>query len=200
VTDVNVCIVTGVDYRSARVGFERGRRLIVTSSKAPPERAVFAVGMIILRRAGLQRRAPTRCCCVCLVDVIPYNRLRSSTKHRFCRLGSVPSRNRLPLELHVPWPDCGPRSARLERQDLAVRCRPCGLAIFRCRQWFLEAYMVVLRCSGYRTTAAAVVSGILNLVCPDCGGSMGGHGKEFKCQGRCQTDWRQVWERIRSVR
>jgi hypothetical protein len=24
---------------------------------------------------------------------------------------------------------------------------------------------------------------------------MGGRGKEFRCQGKCLTDWRQAWER-----
>jgi hypothetical protein len=24
---------------------------------------------------------------------------------------------------------------------------------------------------------------------------MGGRTKEFKCQGECRTDWREVWER-----
>ena len=47
-------------------------------------------------------------------------------------------------------------------------------------------------------TSAEVMSGILNCVCPECGGSMGGVGREFKCQGQCQTDWRQIWERISS--
>ena len=32
-------------------------------------------------------------------------------------------------------------------------------------------------------------------VCPECGGRMGGRTKEFKCQGKCRTDWRDVWER-----
>jgi hypothetical protein len=41
--------------------------------------------------------------------------------------------------------------------------------------------------------AADVVSGILNWVCPGCGGRMGGRGKEFKCRGECQTDWRPMW-------
>jgi hypothetical protein len=41
-----------------------------------------------------------------------------------------------------------------------------------------------------------VISGILNCVCPDCGGRMGERGKEFKCQGECQKDWRQIWESI----
>jgi tRNA(Ile2) C34 agmatinyltransferase TiaS len=45
---------------------------------------------------------------------------------------------------------------------------------------------------------ADVMSGILNLVCPDCGGRLGGPGKEFRCQGKCQTDWRQVWEGLLS--
>ena len=46
---------------------------------------------------------------------------------------------------------------------------------------------------------ADVVSSILNWVCPQCGGAMGGRGKEFKCQGACQTDWRRFWERGFSV-
>ena len=45
-----------------------------------------------------------------------------------------------------------------------------------------------------------VISGILNCVCPECGGRMGGRGKEFKCQGQCQTDWRQTWELVSSAR
>jgi hypothetical protein len=39
-----------------------------------------------------------------------------------------------------------------------------------------------------------IISGILNWVCPECGGRMGGRAKEFKCQGECLTDWREVWE------
>jgi hypothetical protein len=39
-----------------------------------------------------------------------------------------------------------------------------------------------------------IISGILNWVCPECGGRMGGPTKEFKCQGQCRTDWRAVWE------
>ena len=44
--------------------------------------------------------------------------------------------------------------------------------------------------------SADVMSGILNCVCPECGGRMGGRGKEFKCQGECQTDWRQTWDLV----
>jgi hypothetical protein len=43
-------------------------------------------------------------------------------------------------------------------------------------------------------TTEDILSGILNLVCPECGGRMGGRRKEFKCQGACQTDWREAWE------
>ena len=39
-----------------------------------------------------------------------------------------------------------------------------------------------------------VISGILNCVCPECGGRMGERGKEFRCQGQCLKDWRQTWE------
>jgi tRNA(Ile2) C34 agmatinyltransferase TiaS len=52
---------------------------------------------------------------------------------------------------------------------------------------------------GSGKTNADVMSGILNCVCPECGGSMGGAGREFKCQGECQTDWRQVWEQALSA-
>ncbi len=52
-----------------------------------------------------------------------------------------------------------------------------------------------------RTTASKYVqvstnwiSAIRNLVCPECGGRMGGRMKEFQCQGQCGTDWRPVWE------
>jgi tRNA(Ile2) C34 agmatinyltransferase TiaS len=44
-------------------------------------------------------------------------------------------------------------------------------------------------------SSADLISGILNCVCPECGGRMGGRGKEFRCQGECLTDWRQAWER-----
>jgi hypothetical protein len=43
-------------------------------------------------------------------------------------------------------------------------------------------------------TSENVISGILNWVCPECGGRMGGPTKEFKCQGECRKDWRAVWE------
>jgi len=41
---------------------------------------------------------------------------------------------------------------------------------------------------------ADVISGILNCVCPECGGRMGELGKEFKCRGECLRDWRHIWE------
>jgi hypothetical protein len=43
-------------------------------------------------------------------------------------------------------------------------------------------------------TSEDIISGILNWVCPECGGPMGGPTKEFKCQGQCRRDWRAVWE------
>jgi tRNA(Ile2) C34 agmatinyltransferase TiaS len=53
---------------------------------------------------------------------------------------------------------------------------------------------------GTAKTSAEVMSGILNCVCPECGGSMGQTGREFKCQGECQTDWRQSWDQLFSGR
>jgi hypothetical protein len=43
-------------------------------------------------------------------------------------------------------------------------------------------------------TTEDIISDILNLVCPECGGPIGGPSQEFKCQGRCRRDWRAVWE------
>ena len=56
--------------------------------------------------------------------------------------------------------------------------------------------MSVIRCSGSRATRE-IISSIMNWVCPECGGRMGGRGGEFKCQGNCQFDWRELWERSR---
>jgi len=44
-------------------------------------------------------------------------------------------------------------------------------------------------------TSEDIISGILNWVCPECGGRMGGRTKEFQCQGECLRHWRDVWER-----
>jgi hypothetical protein len=54
--------------------------------------------------------------------------------------------------------------------------------------------MRFIRCTVVRSSAD-VISGILNCVCPECGGRMGERGEEFRCQGECLTDWRQTWER-----
>jgi len=42
--------------------------------------------------------------------------------------------------------------------------------------------------------SAVYLSAILNLVCPECGGRMGGRQNVFQCQGQCGNDWRSVWE------
>ena len=47
---------------------------------------------------------------------------------------------------------------------------------------------------------AELLSAIMNLVCPECGGPMGGRSKEFQCRGQCQRDWRPEWERLRALR
>jgi hypothetical protein len=49
-------------------------------------------------------------------------------------------------------------------------------------------------------TADDMLSSILNCICPGCGGSMGTPGREFKCQGRCQTDWRAFWDSLVTTR
>jgi tRNA(Ile2) C34 agmatinyltransferase TiaS len=47
---------------------------------------------------------------------------------------------------------------------------------------------------------AEVFSSITTSIYPECGGRMGGRGKKFKCQGSCQKDWRETWERRYSIR
>lgn len=36
----------------------------------------------------------------------------------------------------------------------------------------------------------SIISSIINLVCPQCGGSM----MEFQCTGRCRRNWFPEWE------
>jgi hypothetical protein len=57
-----------------------------------------------------------------------------------------------------------------------------------------EVHMGFMR-GGIVKSVSDVISGILNCVCPECGGRMGERGEEFRCQGECLTDWRQTWER-----
>ena len=35
-----------------------------------------------------------------------------------------------------------------------------------------------------------IISSIINLVCPQCGGRM----SEFQCEGRCHRNWLAEWE------
>ena len=37
---------------------------------------------------------------------------------------------------------------------------------------------------------SGIISSIINLVCPQCGGSM----MEFQCNGRCRRNWLPEWE------
>ncbi len=39
-------------------------------------------------------------------------------------------------------------------------------------------------------SSASIISSIVNLVCPQCGGSM----MEFQCNGRCRRNWLPEWE------
>ena len=55
--------------------------------------------------------------------------------------------------------------------------------------------MRFMRC-GTVKSGADVTSGILNCVCPECGGRMGERGQEFRCQGECLRDWSQAWEQV----
>jgi len=37
---------------------------------------------------------------------------------------------------------------------------------------------------------ASIISSIINLVCPQCGGRM----SEFQCDGKCRRNWLLEWE------
>lgn len=37
---------------------------------------------------------------------------------------------------------------------------------------------------------ASMISSIINLICPQCGGSM----MEFQCSGKCRRNWLAEWE------
>jgi hypothetical protein len=39
-------------------------------------------------------------------------------------------------------------------------------------------------------SSASLISSIINLVCPLCGGAM----VEFECHGRCRRNWLPEWE------
>ena len=38
------------------------------------------------------------------------------------------------------------------------------------------------------------MSSIVNLICPLCGGPIGGLSKELRCEGLCRSEWRAAWE------
>ena len=38
--------------------------------------------------------------------------------------------------------------------------------------------------------SASIISSIINLVCPQCGGGM----MEFQCNGKCRRNWLPEWE------
>lgn len=42
---------------------------------------------------------------------------------------------------------------------------------------------------------SSIISSIINLVCPQCGGSM----MEFQCSGRCRRNWLAEWEWANNV-
>lgn len=48
-------------------------------------------------------------------------------------------------------------------------------------------------------SSESVQSAILNCICPECGGDLSLATKQFRCQGRCGTDWRPVWLRMRQA-
>ena len=45
-------------------------------------------------------------------------------------------------------------------------------------------------------TTANIISSIINLVCPQCGGRM----MEYQCGGRCRRNWLEEWEWANLIR
>jgi len=39
-------------------------------------------------------------------------------------------------------------------------------------------------------SSANLISSIINLICPQCGGRM----SEYQCEGRCRRNWFMEWE------
>lgn len=46
------------------------------------------------------------------------------------------------------------------------------------------------RSESYGLEPHAMISTIINLVCPKCGGSM----MAYRCRGKCRKEWRAEWE------
>jgi hypothetical protein len=88
---------------------------------------------------------------------------------------------------------CVSLSARRDVHDLKLGGQAAGGSLS-----FMELDMPAMR-SAAIGVSSEVISGILNSVRPDCGGSMGEPGREFECRGECQRDWRPLWERLLSA-
>lgn len=86
---------------------------------------------------------------------------------------------------------------RMDTIPLALVRHGCGFAEPK-ELDICEVGMQFTRCGTMRS-GADVLSGILNCVCPECGGRMGERGREFRCRGECHQDWRQAWEQAAAI-
>jgi hypothetical protein len=136
------------------------------------------IGMMSLKEAGLQTRRA-------LGDIFICSDLRRTTRLPLAQT-RLRFSNKTPDSLVVLWKTKCIRSVRFT------------LRLGNIQRTIREVRMRFMKLTTDRASADAI-SGILNGVCPECGGRMGGPGKEFKCQGDCQRDWRQVWERTLSA-
>ena len=49
-------------------------------------------------------------------------------------------------------------------------------------------------------TGLAMISAIVNCICPECGGALGVPTNQFRCRGQCGKDWRFAWNDAQSNR
>jgi hypothetical protein len=108
--------------------------------------------------------------------------------HQFLRFGA-----QLRFGIRNAFSACASTCVLMAREN--ARCLPRARNGPRIVEVILlcEVRMQFIRSNTVRS-GSDVISGILNCVCPECGGRMGERGKEFRCQGECLTDWRQAWD------
>jgi len=82
-----------------------------------------------------------------------------------------------------------PDERRRPARDISVVCEPClPLAPF-VRSRNRRAIMTTADTLPGEPNAQ-IISSIINLVCPQCGGRM----SEFQCEGKCRRNWLAEWE------
>ena len=90
----------------------------------------------------------------------------------------------------------GRRNSSTAKQVMNVE----GILLGECWSMYPQGRTMHFGVLRNRSLTAYDVSSILNLICPGCGGALGGLSEEFRCQGRCRKDWRPDGESSRPNR